>query len=236
MALGHGPLALAPIADYPFVMRRFLKQKGQTPVLRWVVLAGLLCFATGFAWSNWSPSVRIHHSPMEIVAPETWSACVDDAARLSGVDRSLFEAIVVVESGRHPYVFGWTTSGVRHTYKAASYEDAVTRFQALERQQVRFDVGVAQINSRNLRVIHDRTGLAPLRALDPCTNLYLAGLILREQIKIHGRTWKAVAGYNGRSVYAARVHRALCAGSHDGVGCRSHRLSDVLCEPLPIPL
>lgn len=155
---------------------------------------------------------------------------------MSGVDPALLQAIITVESGNHPYVFGWfDAQGVRHIYKATSYGAAVSRLDAFERQHIRYDVGLAQVNSRNLHALEQRLGIAPVRALDPCTNLRLAGLILREQIAIHGRTWRAVAGYNGALAYVPRVQRVYCAGVTDTSSCRpSRRLSELLCEPLPI--
>src|SRR5687768_7573190 len=172
------------------------------PGLRWMAFACLLAFATGMAWASWRPEIHIDSFGLSAGLREasfnTWTGCLQDAAHASGVDPALLQAIVTVESGRHPYAFGWfDKTGVRKTYKAPGYTEALAQLDALERQHIRFDVGVAQVNSLNLTTLYRRTGIAPIRALDPCTNLHLAGIILREQIHIHGPTWRAVAGYNG---------------------------------------
>lgn len=208
--------------------------------MRWIVIACLLSFATGIAWARLSPEISIHR-PLHTVhvrdaSLSTWSVCLREAAYYSGVDPALLQAIVIVESGEHPYAFGWNDrTGARRTYKAPSYSEAVARLDALEQQQVRFDVGLAQVNSRNLKILEQRTGIAPVQALDPCTNLRLAGIVLREQIRIHGPTWRAVAGYNGALAYVPKVRRVFCSRVPDAPGCElPHPLSVLLCEPLPI--
>ena len=143
---------------------------------------GLLVLATGVAYASWTPDIHLKAMPLSLhlgeVSVNTWSVCLKDAAHAGGVDPALLEAIVTVESGNHPYVFGWFDSrGVRRVYRATSYTAAVTQLEALERQHIRFDVGLAQINSRNLQSLERRMGIAPVRALDPCTNLRLAGMI-----------------------------------------------------------
>jgi len=208
--------------------------------MRWIAVACLLSFATGMAWARLSPEISIHQPPQTVHLREaslnTWSVCLREAAHHSGVDPALLQAIVTVESGEHPYAFGWNDrTGARKSYKAPSYPEAVARLDALEQQQIRFDVGLAQVNSRNLKILHQRTGIAPIQALDPCTNLRLAGIILREQINAHGPTWRAVAGYNGALTYVPKVHRVFCSQVPDAASCHlSLPLSALLCEPLPI--
>lgn len=192
------------------------------------------------AWTHWMPQVHVHR-PVDRhrftdASFVPWSVCLHDAALMSGVDPALWQAIVTVESGEHPYAFGWfDRTGVRRFYKPTNYRDAVLHFDRLERQQIRFDIGLAQVNSRNLRILQQRTGIPPIRALDACTNLRLAAMILREQIRVHGPTWKAVAGYNGAVTYAPKVYRAYCARVPDDATCRTaHPLAQLLCEPIPV--
>jgi Transglycosylase SLT domain len=198
----------------------------------------LLAFATGVAWGCWNPEIRIQQSPaspLHEASLNAWLVCLQEAAYVSGVDPALFHAIVAVESGEHPYTFGWfDRAGARKIYKAPSYREAVAQFDKLAQQQIRFDVGLAQVNSRNLTVLERRMGISPIRALDPCTNLRLAAIILREQIQIHGPTWRAVAGYNGALAYVPKVHRVYCAHVPDSAGCHAALpLPHLLCEPLP---
>lgn len=208
-----------------------------------LIMAGMLCvridFGTGTnhvasdvpATNPARPSARIGGS-----RTESWSLCLGQAARNSGVHPALFDAIVRVESGRHPYAFGWyDETRTWRSYKARNYSDAVAHLQTLERQRIRFDMGLAQVNSRNIRVLRTRTGLSSIQALDPCANLHLASVILREQIKIHGRTWKAVGGYNGAPTYAAKVYRAYCAHVPEALHCHVRiPLSHLLTYPLPL--
>jgi soluble lytic murein transglycosylase-like protein len=208
--------------------------------IRAAVFVCLLLFATGMAFASWSPDIHVQHVPLSLhladVSVNTWSQCLREAAFVSGVDPALLQAIVTVESGDHPYAFGWfDRQGTRRSYKAANYTAAVAQLDALERQQIRFDVGLAQVNSRNLVVLERRTGIAPVRALDPCTNLHFAGVILREQMRRHGPTWRAVAGYNGALSYVPKVRRAYCVIVPDASDChRALPLSELLCEPIPV--
>jgi len=220
--------------------RRRQTHRADGSPLRMSLFFGLLVLATGVACASWTPDIHLKAMPLSLhlgeVSVNTWSVCLKDAAHAGGVDPALLEAIVTVESGNHPYVFGWFDSrGVRRVYRATSYTAAVTQLEALERQHIRFDVGLAQINSRNLQSLERRMGIAPVRALDPCTNLRLAGMILREQIAMHGSTWRAVAGYNGALAYVPRVQRVYCAHVADTSSCRHSRpLSELLCDPIPV--
>ena len=221
------------------IRSRASRRRGGSRV-RAVVLIGLLVCATGIAYASWSPDIRVQRVPLSLhlgeISVNTWSMCLRDAAFVSGVDPALLQAIVTVESGDHPYAFGWfDRRGTRRSLKAATYTAAVAQMGALERQQIRFDVGLAQVNSRNLKILEQRTGIAAVRALDPCTNLHLAGLILREQIHRYGTTWRAVAGYNGAVSYVPKVRRVYCAHVPGSSSCHtSLPLSELLCEPIPV--
>jgi soluble lytic murein transglycosylase-like protein len=220
--------------------RSKVSRRSDASRIRTVVFVCLLIFATGMACASWSPDIHVQRVPLSFhlgeVAVNTWSQCLREAAFVSGVDPALLQAIVTVESGDHPYAFGWfDAQGTRRSYKAATYTAAVAQLDVLERQQIRFDVGLAQVNSRNLLVLERRTGIAAVRALDPCTNLHFAGIILREQIGRHGPTWRAVAGYNGALTYVPKVRHVYCARMPDASGChRALSLSELLCEPIPV--
>jgi len=216
------------------------KSRGGVTALRLVAFAGLLTFSAGLTYTLWSPELALPHVAVSTNLAETavrdWSGCLREAAGEAGVDPVLLRAIVLVESGEHPYAFGWfDAQGLRRTIRPTTYAAAVAQFSALERQHVRFDVGLAQVNSRNLAILEARTGIPPVRALDACTNLRLAGIILGEQIRLHGNTWRAVAGYNGSLAYVPKVHRWYCTELPEARSCgRTMRLSELLCEPLPI--
>jgi len=213
---------------------------GRAPSVRGVLIACTLSFATGLACASWSPDIRLDQPRQSVQVREAalngWSACLREAAYASEIDPALLQAIVIVESGEHPYAFGWNDrQGVRRFYKAPTYTAAVAKLDALLQQQARFDIGLAQINSRNLEALGPRTGISPLHALDACMNLRLAAIILREQIRAHGPTWRAVAGYNGALTYVPKVHRIYCSRFAEGSSCRRLlSLSELLCEPIPI--
>lgn len=215
------------------------RRRRRTAGLRLLAFGGLLTFAVGMSCTFWAPGIALPHiafSPnLSETAMRDWSNCLREAAGEAGVDPVLLHAIVLVESGEHPYAFGWFDArGLRHSVKPPTYARAVAQFAALERQRVRFDVGLAQVNSRNLTILEQRTGIPSIRALDPCTNLRLAATILREQIKVHGGTWRAVAGYNGSLAYVPKVHRWYCNELPGTTSCRRPlRPAELLCEPLP---
>lgn len=73
-----------------------------------------------------------------------------------------------------------------------------------------FDVGLTQLNSRNIRRLARQYGLRPVEVLDPCINLTFSTQILEEQLDRHGYTWQAIAGYNGSTSYIPLVWTNLC--------------------------
>lgn len=82
-------------------------------------------------------------------------------------------AIVQVESGRNPLAIGLNGGGraAQHTDRAMAIAEA-TRWIAAGRS---VDLGLAQINSRNLRPL----GLTIADAFEPCRNLAAGAAVLR---------------------------------------------------------
>ena len=127
------------------------------------------------------------------------SACWDEAARAHGVDPWLLYGIASVESGLDPHALN-----LGHLQRTGSY-----------------DIGLMQINSRNLPVLAE-LGIAPEHLWDPCTSMQVGARILREKIDRYGDTWEAVGAYNAsctrlkgaacrkaRMDYAWKVYRAI---------------------------
>ena len=88
-------------------------------------------------------------------------------------------AIVKTESGGNPLAIGINkdTHGrkVRLAYQAKSYDQAKQWLDYLEKNDYNFDVGVAQINIKNIH----KYGYRAADALDICLNLQMASKILK---------------------------------------------------------
>lgn len=126
-------------------------------------------------------------------------ACWDEAARAYGVDPWLLYGIAKVESALDPHALN-----LGHFRRTGSY-----------------DIGLMQINSRNLPVLA-KQGVTPEHLWDACTSVYVGARILREKLDRHGDTWEAVGAYNAactrlmgsdcreaRMNYAWKVYRAI---------------------------
>ena len=90
-------------------------------------------------------------------------------------------AIVQNESGGNPLVLHDNTDGTTH--RAATTAQAIALAKSLIALGHSVDLGLAQINSRNLQ----RLGLSEDRIFDPCVNRAAAQTIL-------GRGWRQSAG------------------------------------------
>lgn len=84
-------------------------------------------------------------------------------------------SIVQVESGRFPLAIG-VNGAPRLAVKARSPQDAAAKARALIAAGRSVDLGLAQINSRNLA----RLGLSIEAVFEPCRNLAAAQTILQE--------------------------------------------------------
>jgi len=82
-------------------------------------------------------------------------------------------AIIKTESKGNPLAIG-LNKGKRLGYQAKNLDQAVNWVEYLDKHGYDFDVGLAQINVRNIR----KYGYKAKDMLDPCKNLYVANLIL----------------------------------------------------------
>ena len=97
------------------------------------------------------------------------------------------------------------------------------------------DIGIAQISSQHLGWLARHHQIQSRDLLEPCVNLYASSLILQTSIQKHGRTWRAVAGYNGSTAYIPAVWKHFCQRAADA-GCSSGRSTPPLpSAPLPPP-
>lgn len=132
-------------------------------------------------------------------------SCLDDIARQTQVSPTLLQAIVFVESRGHPWAININARSGAHAIVPRTEAEARQIVRALASTSSNFDVGLAQINSRQFRAL----GVEPEALLDPCRNLLAAGTILKQLIHRYGESWTAVMRYNGKNpAYAWRVRSA----------------------------
>lgn len=89
------------------------------------------------------------------------------------IDPSTARAVVLHESGGNPYAIH-INGGGRLSRQPDSFAQAVATAGALVRKGYSIDVGLAQINSRNL----PRLGLSVAQVFNPCVNLQAMQAIL----------------------------------------------------------
>lgn len=122
------------------------------------------------------------------------------------VAHSTMAAIVKVESAGNPWAIGDNTTRQKVRPAARSYGEAVVLAESLIDAGHNLDLGLAQINSRNLK----RLGLSVAEVMQPCTNLSAGATILKGFYQRasgkYGPGTKALlhalSGYNTGSLYA----------------------------------
>ncbi len=142
-----------------------------------------------------------------LFSTSSYAYCFQEAASFYGIHSSLLYAIAKVESSFHPYAINVNMKGKSlKSYYPRSKEEALYIIKELERRGYNnYDVGIGQINSRNIK----RYNLRIEDLLDPCYNLYMAAFILRKNIDTYGYNWKAVYKYNGNPSYAWKIYKEL---------------------------
>jgi type IV secretion system protein VirB1 len=101
-----------------------------------------------------------------------FSALVEQCA--PSVHPATMAAIARVESGRNPLAIG-INGPVRITRQPLTKQEAVDTANQLLQMSVSIDLGLAQINSANLKPL----GLTVEQAFEPCANLRAAETVLR---------------------------------------------------------
>ncbi|MBN8744560.1 MAG: lytic transglycosylase domain-containing protein [Thiomonas arsenitoxydans] len=99
-------------------------------------------------------------------------------------------AIVQQESGGNPLALHDNTTG--RSYRPASHADAAQLARDLVAQGHSVDIGLAQINSRNLQGL----GMTVDQALQPCENLRAAQSVLLDGWKRSGDLRATLSAYN----------------------------------------
>ena len=106
------------------------------------------------------------------------SAQADDFDNLAkrcapSVAADTLRAIVQTESNFNPYAIGVVGSSVK---QPKSFQEAMSTIAALEQQGADYSVGIAQINKKNF----SKLNINAMQALDACTNLKAAAVILSD--------------------------------------------------------
>lgn len=120
------------------------------------------CFILiSFATSVWSNEIDI----------------MDYAKRCSPtVAPSTMIAIIKTESNYNPLAININNKGQRLRYQARSTEQAIMWVNYLENHNYNFDVGLGQVNIKNIK----RYGYHARDLLEPCLNLKISGHILTQ--------------------------------------------------------
>lgn len=114
-------------------------------------------------------------------------------------------AIVKTESQGNAWAIG-LNRGKKLRYQPKSYNQAVSWVNYLDQHGYDFDVGLGQVNIRNIR----KYGYTPSDMLDPCKNLQVASMILHRNYNEALTTsdsqyealYKAISAYNTGNYHA----------------------------------
>ena len=100
----------------------------------------------------------------------SYADCFFEVAKNINIDGGILISIAKQESGLNPKAINHNKNGSR-------------------------DVGLMQINSKWFDYLKKK-GISETDLYDPCTSIKVAGLVLEENFKLYGRTWKAIGAYN----------------------------------------
>jgi len=182
------------------------------PILLMIV-GSVVVLIGGTAWSGESV---VGQSSREVISArvKAFEPCLNAAASHHTLPPVLLKAIVSVENGQwNPLAISINSQGKGVTQHVRSDQEARTLVTRLWLQNINFDVGLAQVNTKNM----ERYRIHPVMLLDPCTNLSYSARILRESINRHGYNWLAIERYNGiNPSYPWKVKEMLDRLKRDG--------------------
>ena len=137
---------------------------------------------------------------------ESYPYCFESASQRYGINPTLLWAIVKVESNFHPYAIAYREGGKNRSIYPNTLKLAKKWVNWLWEKGVDFDLGLGQINRRNISAY----GINPYSLLDPCYNLTWSAYILRTMIDRYGYTWEGISRYNGGGMsYAWKVWKVI---------------------------
>jgi hypothetical protein len=127
-----------------------------------------------------------------------------------GIPQPLLLAIARVESNLYP----WTLNIEGRSFRFDSKEEALLKAQEARVAGRSFDVGLMQVNDWWLR----KYGLPLEAALDPLTNIYIGGWILKQELDRHGGDLRAAVGayHSPKPARAERYAKLVFGAVQDG--------------------
>lgn len=137
------------------------------------------------------------------------------------VSASTMIAIIKTESKGNQLAIG-LNKGHKLLYQPKTYSQAVAWVNYLEKHHYNFDVGIAQVNINNIH----KYGLTGAQALDICTNLKLASIILQNNYKLalnnskgsQEALLKAISAYNSGNYHTGFNNGYVSKVIHNAVG------------------
>lgn len=113
---------------------------------------------------------------------------------------STMMALLKTESSYNPLAININNKKTRLLYQAKNYDQATMWVNYLENHGYNFDVGIGQINIKNIK----KFGYHARDLLDPCLNIKIAAYILHKNYKDASRKsvsdsealYKAISAYN----------------------------------------
>lgn len=119
-----------------------------------------------------------------------FNRCLNEVERKTGIDRDVFIAIKVVESG-----FALTSEATSSNTNGTE------------------DLGIMQINSIWLKELKSY-GISRQHLFDVCTNLKIAAWILVRHLQASGDLWEAVGRYHSKTPSIKRRYRQKVAATY----------------------
>ena len=104
------------------------------------------------------------------------------------VSSDLLHPLIQLESGYNPYAIGVVGSSVA---QPRSFSEFIQSIEQLNSENKNYSVGLTQINIKNL----NRLNIPVLDAIEPCNNIKLSSMIIRERYKKYGDIGSTLSCY-----------------------------------------
>lgn len=129
---------------------------------------------------HFTATTQVHHFSQRTKSD---GKCIQEAANFHGVNASILQAILMVESGMDPYVINQNKNGT-------------------------IDVGLGGMNSIHFPEIA-KYGITPTHLLNDCVATYVAAWQLKKSLDQFGNTWFGVAAYHSTTPYYNNRYQVL---------------------------